>query len=52
MKKRNPKRLSLNAETLLQLDKPKDLGAVVGAGPTQTSACKMASDCLACSYTC
>jgi hypothetical protein len=51
MKKRSSKRLSLNSETLLQLDKLDLLDAVVGAGPTVVSACRMASDCVDCTTT-
>ena len=48
MKKRYSRRLSLNSETLRQLDKVDTSGAIVGAGPTDASACKWASDCFDC----
>lgn len=51
MKKRNSRRLSLNSETLRQLDTLDSFGTVVGAGPTVASACRMASDCAACTTT-
>jgi hypothetical protein len=51
MKKRGLKRLCLNSETLRRLDQLEMHGAIVGAGPTVASACKMASDCVDCTTT-
>ena len=50
MKKRDSRRLSLNSETLRQLDKLA-FGAIVGAGRSEASGCKMASDCVDCTTT-
>jgi hypothetical protein len=51
MKKRDRRRLTLNSETLRQLDTLGTLGAIVGAGPTAVSACRRASDCTDCTTT-
>jgi hypothetical protein len=50
MKKRALKPLSLSRETLYTLS-GQNSRAVLGAGPTVASACKMASDCVACGAT-
>jgi hypothetical protein len=51
MKKRNSRRLSLNSETLRQLDKLDTFGAIVGGNATAASVCRMASDCVDCDTT-
>jgi hypothetical protein len=50
MKKRALKHLSLSRETLYTLSR-RQSRAVLGVGPSEASACKQATDCVACTTT-